>query len=552
MAGYKPIYLPEDNPTDYTYFFDSSSRRTCYVAPERFLAPGETLFTDKQRRLTPAMDVFSMGCTIAELFLEGSTIFSFSQLLRYRSNEYDPTNELEKIDDPHIKTMIKSMIQLDPALRESADFYLQQWRGLAFPDYFYTLLHGLFADLSDPASCQLISSQVVALQGSSRLILADSDSKVERIYTEFGRIADALGMRPAGAADAMSARSPGVVSSWKKMFDKRSNKAVKGQSILPLNLNLPDYVTSTASISPNPSSSDGAIIFTCLLTSTIRNVLFPSSKIKALDLLLAFGIHLADEHKLDRIVPYLVALLPDEMAMVRANALKILTQLLSIVETIGAGDVNIFPEYILPSLHRLSVDPDVFVRSTYAQCIASLAESALRFLELAQAFKQGNTDAELESDLHLVTYDSALRDLHEAIQDEVVALLIDPSPHVKRALLSEMPSLCIFFGQKRANDVLLGHMITYLNDLDWQLRSAFFESIVGVGTFVGSRSLEEYILPLTLQALTDAEEFVVEKVLAALTSLAELGLMQKPKLREMVTMILPLLCHPNVWIRNGE
>ena len=42
-------------------------------------------------------------------------------------------------------------------------------------------------------------------------------------------------------------------------------------------------------------------------------------------------------------------------------------------------------------------------------------------------------------------------------------------------------------------------------------KSAFFESVVGVGTFVGGRSLEEYILPLTLQALTDAEEFVVEK-----------------------------------------
>lgn len=32
--------------------------------------------------------------------------------------------------------------------------------------------------------------------------------------------------------------------------------------------------------------------------------------------------------------------------------------------------------------------------------------------------------------------------------------------------------------------------------------SAFFESIKGVGTFVGGLSLEEYILPLMVQALT--------------------------------------------------
>lgn len=37
FASFKPTYLPEDNPADYTYFFDTSRRRTCYIAPERFV-----------------------------------------------------------------------------------------------------------------------------------------------------------------------------------------------------------------------------------------------------------------------------------------------------------------------------------------------------------------------------------------------------------------------------------------------------------------------------------------------------------------------------------
>jgi phosphoinositide-3-kinase regulatory subunit 4 len=49
------------------------------------------------------MDVFSLGCTIAELFLEGIPLFSFSQLLRYRMGEYDPIMVLEKIPDEDIK-----------------------------------------------------------------------------------------------------------------------------------------------------------------------------------------------------------------------------------------------------------------------------------------------------------------------------------------------------------------------------------------------------------------------------------------------------------------
>ncbi|KAG1436929.1 hypothetical protein G6F57_020461 [Rhizopus arrhizus] len=95
-------------------------------------------------------------------------------------------------------------------------------------------------------------------------------------------------------------------------------------------------------------------------------------------------------------------------------------------------------------------------------------------------------------------------------------------------------------------------MITYLNDKDWMLRSAFFESIKGVGTFVGARSLEEYILPLMIQALTDPEEFVVEKVLNSLTSLADLGLFPKMKIWEIVGIVWPLMCHPNIWIRDGS
>lgn len=45
-------------------------------------------------------------------------------------------------------------------------------------------------------------------------------------------------------------------------------------------------------------------------------------------------------------------------------------------------------------------------------------------------------------------------------------------------------------------------MITYLNDRDWLLRYTFFESIVDVAACVGGRSLEEYIFPLMVQALS--------------------------------------------------
>lgn len=54
------------------------------------------------------------------------------------------------------------------------------------------------------------------------------------------------------------------------------------------------------------------------------------------------------------------------------------------VESISPINARIFPEYILPSVQEFAKDPDILVRTTYASCIALLAETALRFLEMTQ------------------------------------------------------------------------------------------------------------------------------------------------------------------------
>ncbi len=63
----------QDNPSDYNYFFDTSRRRTCYIAPERFVESSTksseqeqssidlTTSEVKKGDLTPAMDIFSAG-----------------------------------------------------------------------------------------------------------------------------------------------------------------------------------------------------------------------------------------------------------------------------------------------------------------------------------------------------------------------------------------------------------------------------------------------------------------------------------------------------------
>ncbi len=182
-----------------------------------------------------------------------------------------------------------------------------------------------------------------------------------------------------------------------------------------------------------------------------------------------------------------------------------------------------------------------------------MAESALQFIELAELLKlDPGFGVELENNaIYYVSFDANLAFLQEAMQEDVISLLTDESPIVKRALLMEMPRLCVCFGRQKANDILLSHIITYLNDGDRSLRSAFCEAIVGIGTFLGSQSLEEFILPLMMQSVTDSEENIVEKVLNSLSSLSEIGLIRASKVKELCAVIIPLFCHPNTQIRNG-
>lgn len=87
----------------------------------------------------PAMDIFSLGCVIAELFME-RPLFDFAQLLAYRDHKYDPRAELRaEVGDQHILDMILSMISLEPSERKTANQYLIEQNDRAFPSYFVFL-----------------------------------------------------------------------------------------------------------------------------------------------------------------------------------------------------------------------------------------------------------------------------------------------------------------------------------------------------------------------------------------------------------------------------
>ena len=154
------------------------------------------------------------------------------------------------------------------------------------------------------------------------------------------------------------------------------------------------------------------------------------------------------------------------------------------------------------------------------------------------------------------SYESEIITLHNYISEAVTSLLGDSVNFVKQATTFSLPSsflsnptpkcikvfvfgypqalmdhgvtkLAVFFGKPRAKDILLSHMITFLNDKeDARLRDSFYENIVGVSAFIGWQC-SPILKPLLQQGLCDPEEFVVGRCIATMASLANLGLLQK-------------------------
>ncbi|BFZ58932.1 Serine/threonine-protein kinase [Savitreella phatthalungensis] len=534
FAFFKPTYLPENDPAHFSYFFDTSYRRTCYLAPERFHGPSEI----KDGPITDAMDIFSLGCVIAELFLEGTPLFDLSQLLRYRTGDFYPHELLAKIDDLGVRSLVVEMIALDPDKRSSAEEYLAKWQRKAFPKHFSTFLYGYIALITQPAR-HLSSSPSTAL-----------DDVLDRVFFEYDKIAFFLGLE----------EEPWTGDNGE---DIDTSMAI---------LSIPHLRRRQIGLD-RAKHEEGAVILLTLVLATVRNTVRSATRIRACDVILALAERVNDEVKLDRAVPYLCSLMADDAPEVRAAALRALCALLSLIEILTPINAFVFPEYILPRLRLFLRDADVLVRVAYAECFAPLAKTAARFADIARALKaegflsamdtesaelgdsHPGSPAELsgEGSFALLT-DAGRHDVQAMIEDHVVVLLTDESSAVRRALLPGVPDLCAFFGRQKANDILLSHLITYLNDRDWLLRSAFFQHVASMAKYLGAASVEEYILPLMIQALTDSEEHLIEQVITAMTGLCdstEVQLVHRRAKLNLITIVIRFLVHPNLWIREA-
>lgn len=122
------------------------------MAPERFYSRNRPTFDDAD---LCKHDMFSLGyslffllrylltrprCVIAEIWLEGQALFTYSTLLSYKKGVFDPSTLLSKIENEDVVRLIRKLITIDPQSRPEILTEFSNWYAW-LTDFLHTAPH---------------------------------------------------------------------------------------------------------------------------------------------------------------------------------------------------------------------------------------------------------------------------------------------------------------------------------------------------------------------------------------------------------------------------
>uniref|UniRef100_A0A7S3VB41 non-specific serine/threonine protein kinase n=1 Tax=Chaetoceros debilis TaxID=122233 RepID=A0A7S3VB41_9STRA len=667
----------------------NSGEKRCYLAPERFVSKDGTTTgstthdkgssaraktpntnsaaasSSPPAALTPAMDIFSLGCVLMELFLNGEPAMDLGDLMEYKRNGGSISDhsslpqKLKKIESRNMRAACRHMLHLDPNKRLNAGDYLKRLMGSneketdpeaeiekdsatetekyeklgkcpaplppCHEDVLFPILERLrFEVLSPDARIALAAInygevvrktvgvddavgtrffQETAGPAITKLFCRDSDKDVVNCEERQGdRIEnhDVDGYGDERSKKTITTKDVSCCDPFQMDCDKllkETNRllreieinnvssgaqygVIKSEEEMNKSAKEKDSCATFCEMPQTPSSA-ALVIFVQFILSTICHTQWPSSKLVGMQLLLRLARFSTDSVRLQRIVPTLVSNLMDTDPNVRSMAITVLTAVLTMTDHFPPSDAQIFPQYILKRVTHLISDPVLMVRIAFAECIADLAETAMRFLDTCHAIKLYETvdgeascseggkirvamesaelafnnnvaklldpstklvdsvDKEEKSDEHLTNatslicsnFEKDLAELQEIVARWVVSITTDTSDHVsslKQAILNDIARLCQFFGSEGVMSCVLPQILAFLNDRkDWQLRSALCTHLPSVCAIVGKAATEQFIVPCVETALIDEEEIVKSSALQCLASLVEMGLLTR-------------------------
>jgi phosphoinositide-3-kinase regulatory subunit 4 len=200
-------------------------------------------------------------------------------------------------------------------------------------------IHHFVASISDPFFATNNPNHHIHLSSNSTPFVSDADARIDQVYMDFKHIANISGIKMTE-------------------YVKENHSS----SLFPYYASIPGFHGPCNLIHYDKANGDLGLIFISILCSSLRNCIYSSSKMHAIDLLLVLGLQIPDEFKLDRVVPFLISLLNDSSTLVRVNSLVALAQLVNLIFIVAFRS-----NY--SNTNRCQHVPTVYITSNQTFCI---------------------------------------------------------------------------------------------------------------------------------------------------------------------------------------
>ncbi|PAV76065.1 hypothetical protein WR25_02868 [Diploscapter pachys] len=494
FAPFKPSFLPHDNPSSFNFFFDTSRRQSCYLAPERFLSTADydKLFAEKKEdwlfgSLSPEMDMFSAGCVVYELLCDGQPAFTYGELCKYKAmSGSEAAAFLQKLltnVPSQFEPLLKILLNREPSMRISARKVLDDAM-FQFPELFGSFLFrymNAFRPKDPPLNGQDNLDDMRFVVSMNFMEPDDVIAKLKRDETAW----------------------------WGQLVKNEENKPY-------------------------------AVLFIALITANLRSLRTINTKVVTMKLLLKLSTLCDVTVATERILPYLVFFLSDAVPQVKAFAIHTIADLLEIFE----------PKTIEESLAAL-IDDNAHPHVLYALAVnlGKIAMTAHKFMVCAPNVKNGTVDDECSAAEALSEPQMSL-DESKSLFVPISNMFVNLTSHgsaVRHCLIKpeSVKLLNDFFSKMGDDDIILTHMVTFLNVKgDWRLRAAFFEALP-----ICVKRKRNDVKSLLEQGLHDSQDLVVIRAIGSIGRLIEMCLLDRSVVLDLLADLIPFLAHPNSWIR---
>eukprot|EP01022_Parablepharisma_sp_SALTPOND_P028345 TRINITY_DN70831_c4_g1_i1.p5 TRINITY_DN70831_c4_g1~~TRINITY_DN70831_c4_g1_i1.p5 ORF type:complete len:417 (+),score=45.55 TRINITY_DN70831_c4_g1_i1:9200-10450(+) len=318
-----------------------------------------------------AMDIFSLACVIAEIFI-GHPLFDLPKIQAYKRGDIDPKILLKEIEDRNIKDLIQHMIQADPTKRKKIHDYLDEWCTKVFPKSFTLFFYYFIGTHLHPS-------------------MSSPDRRVAHVY----KYIDVIWNVCFNKSEPLILRTINNV-----LFEKLREDPLKDMVktyIKPTTFHFCldgdetnriikwNYINEFSSEEEREKNRQSIIVIIHLLGMALGYCKIPSTKICALAMLRQIGFELNSPHIIMQyILPYHISCIQDENTSVAVEAAEGGVELLDFLGDrfeLHPTDFKVFSRYIFPEYQKLCKRKEPYAVATFVKIIGKLAVHGKRFIE---------------------------------------------------------------------------------------------------------------------------------------------------------------------------